>query len=208
MTEKLKPLDTGTTTVGLVCKDGIVLASDKRATMGSFIASREVDKIYPIDETSAMTVAGAVGDAQALVRIIQAETNLYKYRMDKPMSAKAISMVLANLLQNYKFYPFYVQLLIGGTVDQNEVYSIDALGGYTSEKMTSTGSGSPIAYGVLESEYDENASLDQTTRLAAKAVSTAMKRDSASGEAVEVAVITKAGYRKLSKEEVGRLLVK
>ncbi len=208
MAKIIKRLKTGTTTVGLTCKDGVVFASDKRATMGSFIASREVDKIYKIDDTLGMTVAGGVGDAQALVRILQAEVNLYKYRMDKPMSAKAAAMILANLLQNYKFFPFYVQLLIGGTSEQNEIYSLDAFGGSTREKMAATGSGSPIAYGLLESEFDEDSTVEDNISLAARAVSIAMKRDSATGEGIEIVTLTKNGYKRYSKDEVQKILMK
>lgn len=203
---RMKKLSTGTTTVGVACSDGIILASDRRATMGYFIASKDIQKIYQVDEHLAMTVAGGVGDAQALVRLMQAETSLYKFKHGKQMSVKAAASLLSNVLHNYRFYPFYVQLLIGG-VDEggSGVYSLDALGGLTGEKYVSTGSGSPVAYGLLEEMYKEGGSVKDNSRAAARAISAAMKRDAATGESVDLVAITKSGFKRFEKAEIDKL---
>jgi len=199
-------LKTGTTTVGMVCNDGVVLASDKRATMGHFIASKDVTKIFEIDEGLAMTVAGSVGDAQALVRMLKAECQLFKLKYGKDMTAKNASTLLANIMFQYRYYPYYVQLIIAGREEFGfGMYSIDAIGGTTEEVMTSTGSGSPIAYGVLESNYKQGVAVRDMTPIAIKAVNTAMKRDSATGEAVDVVLVSKTGVKRLTKSEVDRL---
>ena len=119
---------TGTTTVGLVYKDGIVLASDRRATMGHFIASKDIDKIYPVSENIAMTIAGSVGDAQTLIRWMQSELRLYELKHNKKPSVQAAATLLANILAQYKFYPFFVQLLIGGMDEKPRLFSVDMLG--------------------------------------------------------------------------------
>jgi len=204
--EKPKGLQTGTTTVGLVCADGIVMASDRRATMGYFIANKDIQKIYQIDDYLSMTIAGGVGDAQALIRLMQAESQLYKLKHGKPMSVKAGASLLSNLLQNYKFYPFYVQLLIGGMTDRPEVYSLDAAGGMTEEKYVSTGSGSPVAYGVLEESYKEGGSVKDNLRCAARAIAAAMKRDAATGEHVDLITVTKAGFKRYERGEIEKLV--
>ena len=203
---ELKKLQTGTTTVGITCSDGIVLASDKRATMGYFIASKDIQKVYQIDDFLAMTIAGGVGDAQALIRLMQAETKLYRFKHGKTMSVKAAASLLSNVLHNYKFYPFYVQLIIGGYDEKAEVYSLDALGGLTDEKYVSTGSGSPVAYGLLEEMYKEGGSVKDNVRAAAKSIAAAMKRDAATGEFVDVITITKNGFRRFERSEVEKLL--
>lgn len=197
---------TGTTTVGLVCKDGIVLASDRRATMGYLIASKDIDKIYQIDEHLAMTIAGGVGDAQMLIRWMTSETKLYRLRHEKKINVESAATLLGNILAQYKFYPFFVQLLIGGMNDKPALFSVDMLGGITEEKITSTGSGSPIAYGVLEDLYKEDRSIEENSRIAAKAVSAAMRRDAATGERVDVVIINKQGFKRLTKEQVKDLL--
>lgn len=201
-----KALKTGTTTVGLVCKNGVVLASDRRATMGYLIASKDIDKIYPLSDNIAMTIAGGVGDAQTLVRWMQAEIKLYSLRQGKRMTVNAAATLLANILVQYKYYPFFVQLLIGGYDDKPRLYSVDMLGGVTEEKLASTGSGSPIAYGVLEELYKEEGSVADNLKVAAKAVSAAIKRDAASGERIDLVVVDGSGFRRYSKDEVKQIL--
>jgi proteasome beta subunit len=201
-----KSMKTGTTTVGLVCKDGVVLASDRRATMGYFIASKDIDKIYAINDHIAMTIAGGVGDAQLLIRWMKAETKLYELRQEKKITIEAAATLLANILVQYRFYPFYVQLLIGGVDERARLFSVDMLGGVTEEKMTSTGSGSPTAYGVLEELYSEEKPVEANLVIAAKAVRAAMRRDAASGENVDLTCVTKAGFRRLEREDVKKMV--
>lgn len=204
--EKPKGIQTGTTTVGLVCKDGIVLASDRRATMGYLIASKDIDKIYPVSDRIAMTIAGSVGDAQTLIRWMTAELKLYELRHEKPATVEAAATLLANILSQYKFFPFFVQLLIGGVDERPRLFSVDMLGGITEEKMTSTGSGSPIAYGVLEELFHAERDIPSNLPIAAKAVAAAMRRDAASGERVDLVSVTRGGFRRFDKDEVAKLV--
>lgn len=208
--DSLKPnqeaRQTGTTTVGLVCKDGVVMASDRRATMGYLIASKDIDKIYPVSDTIAMTIAGSVGDAQTLIRWMSSELKLYELKHEKRPSVEAAATLLANILSQYKFFPFYVQLLIGGFDGKARLFSVDMLGGITEENVTATGSGSPIAYGVLEEMYVEEREISANLAIAAKAVSAAMKRDAASGERVDLVVVTKEGFKRMGKDDVKKLI--
>ncbi len=204
---KHEGMKTGTTTVGLVCKDGVVLASDRRATMGYFIASKDIDKIYSISDNLAMTIAGSVGDAQTLVRWMNAEIKLYELKHEKSITVEAAATLLATILAQYKYYPFYVQLLLGGVDEKARLFSIDMLGGITEEKVSSTGSGSPIAYGVLEELFKEDRDIEYNLPIAAKAVHAAMKRDAASGENVDLVVVSKVGgFKRLNREDVKRML--
>lgn len=194
----------GTTTIGLVCKDGVILASEKRSTMGSFIASKEAKKIYQIDNLVGMTTAGLVGDAQILARIITVEAQLYKMRRQEPMTVKAVATLLSNILNSNRFFPYYVQLLTGG-MDKNgpNIISLDAFGGHAEEKdVVATGSGSPIAYGVLEDRYSDDMSLDDGVGLAVRALHAVMKRDAASGDGMEVIKISTDKYEFVSEEDI------
>ncbi len=194
----------GTTTIGLVCKDGIVLASEQRATMGYLIASKDAQKIYKIDDTVGMTTAGAVGDAQRLVRVISVESSLHRMRTCEPMTVKAMANLLSTVLGAQRMMPFYVQLLLGG-VDKTgpRIYSLDALGGRLEErKAVSTGSGSPIAYGILEDRYREDITTDEGADLAVRALHNVMKRDSASGDGIDVIVITKDQYIQMHGDDI------
>jgi proteasome beta subunit len=197
----------GTTTIGLVCDKGVVMASERRATMGHFIASKDAKKVYQIDDLIAMTTAGSVGDAQRLVKWMQVESKLYKMRREEPMTVKGIVSLLANILSGNRYFPYYVQLLVGG-VDKNgpSVYSLDAIGGIIEEKKAvSTGSGSPMAYGVLEDRYTENMPIDDGVELAVRALHNAMKRDSASGDGISVVKITAEGYFEIEDAEIKKL---
>ncbi|VVB66057.1 Proteasome subunit beta [Candidatus Gugararchaeum adminiculabundum] len=202
LTKKLK---TGTTTVGLVCSDGVILASDKRASMGYFIANKEAQKVFKIADNLAMTIAGSVGDAQTLVRLVTAEAQLFRLKNGKPMSVGAATTLLANILQNYKFYPYFVQLLVGGYDEKPRVFNLDMVGGVTEEKFVSTGSGSPMAYGLLEDAYEDNTSVKDSIPLALRALSVAMKRDCASGDGITLFTITKDGVKEYSKDEIATL---
>ena len=206
MSEDAKLLKTGTTTVGLVTADGVVMGADMRATMGHLIAHKETQKLFRIDQHMAMTIAGGVGDAQVLVRWLQSEVDLYRLKRGSPMSIKAASTLMANILNQRKFTPFYVQLLVGGVdLDGASIYSLDAAGGSIPDKFVTTGSGSVFVYGVLEDHYKDDIAIDEGLDLAIRGITAAMKRDSASGDGMNICSITaKDGYKLLPKEEIER----
>jgi proteasome beta subunit len=197
---------TGTTTLGLICSDGVVFASDKRATMWHFIADKNIQKIYNITDYIAITTAGSVGDAQALVRYMQSEIKLYETREQRKMTIQGATTLMSNILFGYKMFPFYVQLIIGGVDKEPKLYSLDPGGGITSENFISTGSGSPIAYGVLETNYKINKTIKENLPIAVKSIATAMKRDSATGDGIDLVSIDKSGFKRYSKEEIEKLL--
>ena len=198
-----KEVKTGTTTLGLLCKDGVVLGSESRATMGYLVANKNVRKIFKIQDHIGITTAGGVGDAQKLVRMMQVETNLYQVERESEMKVKAAVTLLSNILHANKFYPYYVQLLVGGYDTQPRLYSLDALGSMLEENVVATGSGSPIAYGVLEDKYSEEKTVAENIPIAVRAISSAMQRDVMSGENINLVTITKAGYENIDVRSVG-----
>ncbi|MDD5112053.1 MAG: archaeal proteasome endopeptidase complex subunit beta [Candidatus Altiarchaeota archaeon] len=193
----------GTTTIGLVCSDGIVFATDRRASYGHFIASDRAQKSFNINDAVGATVAGSVGDAESLMKLIQAEASLYEISNGEKMSANSVANLMANILQGNKIFPYLVQLLIGGfDGSETRLYSLDPIGGLIEEKMASTGSGSPMAYGVLEQEFSENKTVQDNVPIAIKALASALKRDSATGDGMDVVAITAEGFRRYSDGEV------
>jgi proteasome beta subunit len=198
---------TGTTTIGIVNSDGVVLASEHRATMGNFIAHKETQKVFKIDDNLGLTTAGLVGDAQVLARYIKAEVELYKLRRQAPMSVKAAATLMSNILRrgggSQGF--FYVGLIVGGHDSEGgHVYSLDAAGGSIPDNYISVGSGQPYAYGVLEDHYKKDMPLSDSIDLAIRALNAAMKRDSASGDGMAIITITKDGYVEVSDEEISK----
>lgn len=198
----------GTTTIGIVCSDGVVLGADSRATMDTFIASSETRKVFKIDANLAMTVAGAVGDAQELIRVLKAQNEIYKMNEGRPMSPKAATSLLSIILQENKMMPFYVQLVVGGVNGgEGQLYSLDPLGGFSEEsKFTATGSGSLTALGYIEDSYRRGISTKDGIKLVAKALSIAMKRDSATGDHMTIAVITKSGYTEYGDKDLDKTI--
>ncbi len=189
---------TGTTTLGMVCKEGVVVAADKKATMGYLIANKESDKILALDDHVVMTVAGVWGDAQALGRYLKAEFKLFQLQNGRKISVRGAASLVSNILQNNKFYPYFVQLIIAGYDDNGPaIFTLDAIGSSEQEKkFFSTGSGSPMALGVLEDSYKDGMSTEEGSKLAYRAVKAAIGRDIGSGgNAIDVGVITKDGIK-------------
>ena len=200
----------GTTTIGIVFKDGVILATEKRATMGYMIASKKAKKVYKVAERIGMTTAGGVGDAQQLARILTVECNLYQIRRSRSITVGASATLLSNYLNQNRYFPYYVQLLVGG-IDETgpSIYSVDAMGGATKEEeIVATGSGSPMAYGVLEDRFRKDMNEDEAIDIAIRALKSAMKRDAGSGEGIHVVVITKDRYQEMGEDALQKYLVK
>jgi proteasome beta subunit len=191
----------GTTTVGVVCKDGVILSSDTRVTMGYFVAHKKGKKIYRIDDHLAMTIAGTVADAQRVVEILKVNAHLYKLNNERRMPVSSAARLIANRLFSSRLTPMITQVLVGGVDDTgSHVFSVDPFGSLTEEKCVATGSGSPIAYGVLEDKYREGSMIQEVLPVVVRAVDSAMKRDAASGDSFDVVVIDSKGYRELDDE--------
>ena len=200
-----RELESGTTTLGLSCKDGVVLAADRRATAGTMIAHKRTKKVYKIDDNLGLTTAGLVGDLQLLARYITAEAELYKLKRSLPMSVEAAATLTANILAGRRYFPYWVQLVIGGVDPRgNHVFSLDMAGGSLEDKYVSTGSGSPYVYGILEDHWTDDTDIKAGVDLAVRAVNAAMRRDAASGEGIDVAVITRDGYKEVDEKEIDR----
>ena len=196
----------GTTTVGITCVDGVVFASERRASMGNLVAHKVAEKIFKIDNHIAATIAGSVAGAQGLMKIISAETALYRLRNGKDISLEAAAAVSSNILRSS---PAYVQTLIGGVDDTGaSIYSLDAAGGMIKDTFISTGSGSTFAYGVLEDRFHEDITVEEAKELALRAIKAATERDTYSGNGFLVAEVTKDGFKMLEKEEVESIIEK
>ena len=197
----------GTTTIGLVCKDGVVLATERRATAGNFISNKATQKVFKIDQNIGITIAGLVGDAQVLARYLKAEVSLYRLRRSAPLTAEGAATLLANILNGNRFYPYYAWLILGGVDGKGgHVFSVDPAGGCIEDRFVSVGSGSPFVYGLLEEGYSRDMSTADGVDLALRGLTAAMKRDSASGDGYLVHVISTKEYRELSEDEINKRL--
>ena len=188
-------LKTGTTTVGLVCKDAVILGADKRASMGYFVASKIAEKLHRIQEHLYMTIAGGVADAMYLVDVLKAETSLYQLKEEKPIKIRSAGKLLSNILYQNKMYPFQVGLILGGVSEEEGPVLLDigAYGSILPEKFCAVGSGQNFSYGVLEAKYKDNLTIKEGKDIIIKAITSSIIRDMASGNGIDIAVIKKEG---------------
>ncbi|MFA4646935.1 archaeal proteasome endopeptidase complex subunit beta [Pyrococcus kukulkanii] len=186
---------TGTTTVGIRVKEGVVLAADTQASLDHMVETLNIRKIIPITDRIAITTAGSVGDVQMLARRLEAEARYYYFTWGRPMSTRAMANLLSNLLNESKGL-YLVQIIIGGYVNEPTIASLDPLGGLIFDNYTATGSGTPFAIAILEEEYRKNLSIEKAKDLAVKAVKAAGKRDVYTGsKKIQVVTITKEGMK-------------
>ncbi|MFQ5976638.1 MAG: proteasome subunit beta [Candidatus Heimdallarchaeota archaeon] len=204
----------GTTTVGLCASDGIVLISDSRATMGTLVASKAAIKIFQLAPFVGATIAGLVADGQKLVDILKAEAELYELNRSQIMPVKSLARVSSNILHSSRWFPFIVQMIIGGMDPRNgpQLFSLDPLGSMIEEKKAlATGSGSPMALGLLEDLYEDGKEDLPTSTDAAKmgvrALNAAVRRDIMSGDGLRACIITNKGFEQFSQTDIARKFI-
>ncbi len=205
MVEQLK---TGTTTVGIVCKDGLVLAADKRATAGHMIADKRTKKIYKISDDMVITMAGSVSDAQLLTKLIKAEIKLKEIRTGKKPNVKESANLLAGMvyenIRKFSLIPGISHFILGGKdATGYYLYDVYADGSLTKcDDFISSGSGSVFAFGVLETMYKPDITVEDGIKLIVKCVNAALQRDSASGNGINIVTITNEGAKEYLEQEI------
>jgi len=203
----MNELKKGTTTIGLIAKDSVIMAAEQKSSIGYMVESKVAKKIYQLDDHIGLTIAGIVGDALSMIRLLKAQFKLYKLERG-PISIKAAATLLSNIMHGSKYFPYINQFILAGYDSEPRIYSFDPLGGFDNrDKYYSTGSGSPFAYGVLEAGFKEDMLEEEAIALVIKAIKAAIERDSGSGgKNIEVAIVKKDGYKELSQDEVKRFL--
>ena len=206
-------LKTGTTTLAIVCKDGVVVAADKRATAGTMIAMTDVDKVIPVNSQMMLTIAGSVSDAQLLVKLIKAETRLNQLRLGRQNTAKEVANLIGGLVYNMLRNSMGMSVTHFLFAAQNtngtfEVYDIYPDGSVSLVKdFISSGSGSVFAFGVLEAIYKKGLSIEDGVILAKRSISAAMAKDSATGNGADIYKLTKNGVEKVETLRVASTIM-
>ena len=192
----------GTTTVGIKAKDGVVLCADMRASAGYFIANNNTMKIQQLDLHAGMTMAGGVADAQNITDVLRYHANLHRIQKQEPIPIKSLTRLTSLIFHQNRGYPFMADILVGG-YDNNgpALFNIDMFGSVEEKSYVTTGSGSPVAYGLLEEEYREDLTVEEAKVIALRAVKAAIVRNIGTGDGINVAIIDKDGFRLLTKEQ-------
>ena len=184
----------GATTIGVVCADGVILASEKRVTYGGFVMSKGGKKVFKITDQIGVACAGLVGDMQILTREVEAQANLFSMEVGRLISVRAASKLMANILFNRRYAPLITQTIVGGLDDEGaSLYVLDVLGSLIPDKYAAVGSGTEIAVGVLEEGYKEGMRLEEAKALVTRAIKSAISRDAMSGDGINFLIITKDG---------------
>lgn len=184
----------GATTVGIVCADGVVLASEKRVTMGYFIMSRGGKKVFKITDQIGVACAGLVGDMQILAKEVEAQAKLFSMDVGRKISVKAAAKLMANILFNRRYAPLITQTIVGGLDEEGAtLYVLDVLGSLIPDKYAAVGSGTELAIGVIEEAYKESITVEEAKELVTRAIKSAVNRDAMSGDGIDFLIITKEG---------------
>jgi len=200
----------GTTTIGICFKDGVVIAADKRASAGYLVASKRAMKIHRITDYTAITISGVVADAQVLVRWLRTQAQIFYLNTERELLVKELVSLLANVMHAYfkSLLPFISHFIVGG-VDRlgPHIVFLDHAGSIQEELYIATGSGSPIALGVLEDGFRERMGEKDAIMLALEALKSAISRDVFSGDGIDLAVITKKkGFHLFTPDEINKYI--
>ena len=191
----------GTTTVGIKATDGVVLCADMRASAGYFIANNNTMKIQKIEQHAGLTLAGGVADAQNIVDVLRYHANVHRIQNQEPIPIKSLARLTSLMFHQNRGYPFIADILVGGYDNQGpQLFNIDMFGSVEEKNYVTTGSGSPVAYGLLEEEYKDNLTLDEAKSIALRAVKAAITRNIGTGDGINVALIDKNGFQLLDNE--------
>ncbi|MBT7902289.1 proteasome subunit beta [Candidatus Woesearchaeota archaeon] len=194
---------TGTTTIGMKFKDGILLAADKRATAGNLIANKEIQKVFPINDNLALTTAGSVSDVQLQMKLLKAELNLKQIRCSREVTVKEGANLLAGMvyenIRKFSSMQGISHFLFAGKDETGfHLYDIYPDGSISeADDYISSGSGSVFSLGVLEALYKPNLSMEDAKSLAIKCLNASLQRDSASGNGFDMLTITSKGISAL-----------
>jgi len=184
----------GATTIGVVCQEGIILASEKRVSYGYLVVSKGGKKVFKITDQIGAACAGLVSDMQVLVREVEAYANLFSLDVGRPISVRSAAKLMSNLLFTRRLAPLITQTIVGGMDEEGvSLYVLDVLGSVMPDKYAVVGSGTEIAMGVLEEEYSENITLKEAKDLVIRAIKSAISRDVMSGDGIDFLLITKDG---------------
>jgi len=198
---KMATLKSGTTIVGLKTNDFVIVASDQQSTLGHIVGDEDAKKVFSVTKNIVLGLAGSLGDAAQMIRILKMQASLYENERNKKMNVKALTTLAANIFNANRYYPYEAFFIVGGVVNNPELYSIDPIGGVSPiRNYTATGSGMTFAMGVLDNKYKENLSKNDAINLIVDAIKGSKKRDVFSGgEKIDIYFIDKNGIEQILK---------
>jgi len=190
----------GATAVGITFDGGVVFASEKRIAFGNFLVSKSTKKTFPITPKVGATCAGLVADMQILTLQISALAKIRKMDLKRDVPPNTIAKMMSNMMYERRYFPLLTQVIVGGVVDKPIMYTLDPLGSVLPDQYAAVGTGAEMALGVLDPQFKRNMTKDEAIDLAKHSIRSAALRDSASGDGLDVLVITKDGTEEFTEE--------
>lgn len=212
MDEDLKKniLKSGTSLVGIVCKGGVVMAGDRKATAGGqIVMQKNAKKVVKINDYLVVSGTGGSADIEMLQKIAAAQLRLKELKDKKrptvKESANLIGAIAYNNIRQPSMIPFIAGTMVGGINDtgEAELYSVEPAGGVTKifDYDANFSSGMPYILGLLERQYKKGLSVEEGVELAIEAIKASSQRDTASGHGVDVFTITKEGIKQVANQK-------
>ncbi len=185
----------GATAIGITCGDGIVLAAEKRVSYGNFVVNKNTKKVFAITHNVAAACAGMVADMQVLVRQVTALSRIRKLEIRRDVATNSIAKLMSVIMFERRYFPLLTQVVVGGTDPSPQIYTLDPLGSLLPDDYAAVGTGAEMALGVLDYEYKKDISIEVARNLAVKAIKSSIQRDSASGDGIDLVIITDKGIQ-------------
>ena len=189
----------GATAVGITFDGGVVFASEKRIAFGNFLVSKSTKKTFSITDKVGATCAGLVADMQILTLQISALAKIRKMDLKRDVPPNTVAKMMSNMMYERRYFPLLTQVIVGGVVDKPIMFTLDPLGSVLPDEYAAVGTGAEMALGVLDPQFKSNMTKDDAISLAKHAVRAAALRDSASGDGLDVLVITKDGTEEFTE---------
>lgn len=190
----------GATAVGVTFNGGVVLASEKRIAFGNFLVSKSTKKTFEITPKVGATCAGLVADMQILSLQIAALAKIRKMELKRDVPPNSVAKMMSNMMYERRYFPLLTQVIVAGVVDRPILYTLDPLGSVLPDEYAAVGTGAEMALGVLDPQFKKDMTQDEAVNLAKKAVRSASLRDSASGDGLDIMIITKDGIIESSEK--------
>jgi len=203
-------LKTGTTVLGIVCKDGVVMAADRQVTAGNIVMRKDEKKVFVINDYLVLAGCGIAGDIQRVPKILAAELKLKELRSKSRPTIKQASSLLNNMsysgIRQPSMIPQQAGFLLAGFNENGstELYTIEPAGSVMKVKDydANFGSGMPYVLGLLERQYKEGLTIEEGVELAKEALEASTQRDTGSGYGRDIYAITKEGIKKVVDQEI------
>jgi proteasome beta subunit len=190
----------GATAVGITFEGGLVFVSEKRIAFGNFLVSKTTKKTFEITPKVGATCAGLVADMQILSLQIAALAKIRKMELKRDVPPNSVAKMMSNMMYERRYFPLLTQVIVGGVVDKPVLYTLDPMGSVLPDEYAAVGTGAEMALGVLDPQFKQNMTKDEAVDLAKKAVRSASLRDSASGDGLDIMVITQDGINESSEK--------